>query len=979
MRAIGLCLMLTASAAWSQNLLVDPSIEQVQQPNQFGVPYAKWGGWKFEGDCRFAVGRIAHQGQTSALLVGGQGAKLRVYTPTLRAEPGRYRFTCWLRGLDLGVHAWGMTLDFAFADEKYMGVKKPGTFGWTKVELVREVKTAGDCTARIGLFTPGRLWVDEASVEKVPDATPITDAPVFGTEEKPIEPPGRLDPARAVACGECGYRNLPEWKTCYACGETLTARAAAPGPPVKPLASFEDGKAAPFDGGGVAVAENASDGKWSMRVDKDWASWEGAQDWTGYDFLDADVFNPNDAPQEVGVEVRDALTDGYWTRVNYNSVAPPGRSTLRMPTDIYVGEKSRPGRPLDKARVTRLVYIVGQPARGLFIDNIRLTRDDSADRVQVPGLRAFDFAPSGPAFRGFELVTPGTQYSAGRGYGFKDARIWRAFDVLQPDPLYQTFICVEAGQFAVDVPDGTYHVFINLDSPSGFWGEVQLYRRRQLRAEGKTVVDDRLDRDSFAKRYYRFADTEDRLDENTFDKYQKPYFGEKAFDVEVTDGQLNLEFEGENWAHCVSALVLYPAAQAEAGQRYLANLVERRRAWFDNYFKRIPPRGDRDADGLIPSVEPTPAEQTQGFVLFARDIMRDVPCNARPRRAEVTDRLSAMASAGELEPIVFSVYPLRDLGPMTVSVGDLKGPGGTLPASVVRLGVVSHRVSRVTMEGTVYTIEPRYVMPRDTTTIKAGTTSTFWLTLVTPNPVKAGTYTGEVTLKLGDKVAQRLPLSVRLFATPLAELDMPVGPWGCTIDLPWYGEDLGSLPRDTYRRCLARMREAGLTSFSGVPRLNLTGWDNGKPKIDFGAADQQMADAKAAGFRQLLVNYGSGIGGFDNYFVDQGAAQRGGFTDYSAFVKAVLAAIDQHAAQAGWLPVAYNLCDEPIGEAVDRSSANAEAWRKALPADMLTTGATSMTSPKPDDPHLRLSRALSIANLNGHDEAAIKAIHDAGG
>ena len=66
----------------AQNLLPDPSIEAIQPPNQFGVPFAQWSGWKFEGDCKFDVGRVVHDGAHSAVLLGGNGAKIRLFTPT---------------------------------------------------------------------------------------------------------------------------------------------------------------------------------------------------------------------------------------------------------------------------------------------------------------------------------------------------------------------------------------------------------------------------------------------------------------------------------------------------------------------------------------------------------------------------------------------------------------------------------------------------------------------------------------------------------------------------------------------------------------------------------------------------------------------------------------------------------------------------------------------------------------------------------
>lgn len=979
---LGLCLLGSSACAQAGgNLLPDPSIEASRERDRFGIPFAQWGGWIFEGAPEFRNGLLARGGATCAELVGAEGGKLRLYSPSLTLEPGRYRFSCYLRGLDVGTHAWGLSEDVCFADEQYYPLRRSGTFGWTRLELVKDIPARQEAVARVGLWAGGRLWVDDAEIVRVADDTPLGDGPTLGEEEAPVAPPGALDPARAARCPECGYRNMPEWGHCYACGEPLGAEVADEElPAVRQLASFEEGTVAPFTpAAGDAVAEHASDGRFALRLDREYIVWDGPQDWTGYDFVTCEAFNGSASPADLYIEVRDAATTDYWTRVNYNTVLPPGASTLIVPTDLYVGEKSRPGRALDKVHVTRFVFSIGEASAPVWFDNLRLTRDLS-DSVQAPGLQAFSFGPGGaPPLRGFTQVTPSTSYSPGRGYGLRDARIWRAFDVLQPDPLYRTFVCIEAGGFAVDLPDGRYHVFLNLDSPSGFWGEYQTYRERVVRANGVEVVRDTMDLARFRERYFRFAETDDSPDSNTFDKYQDAYFEEKEFDVAVTGGQLLLEFEGANWANCLSTVVVYPLEEAEAGREWLANLRERRRFHFDNYFKRVLPDPRRDGRETVPEFVPTAEEERDGYVLFARDWMRDVSANALPRREEVTTRLAAFASAGELEPIVFSLHPIRDLGMVSLSVGDLvAADGARIPAEAIRAGVVSHRLSRLTMEGTVYTIAPRYVMPRDSAEIREGTTTTFWLTLQVPRDVAAGEYRGSVQLRFASGEERSLELLVRAFATPLDEVDIPVGPWGSTIDLPWYAEDLGDLPRETFRACLAKMRDYGVTSFSGIPTIRIRGWSEGKPDIDFAQADWQMSEARAAGFSRVVINYNGGIQGFDNYFIDESAMRAAGFTSYVDFLRVVLAAVDSHAREAGWLPVAYNLCDEPLGEALPRAAENARAWREAAPPTLLTTGATSVESPAADDPHLALARALRIADLNGHDEAAIEAIHAAG-
>jgi len=105
-----------------------------------------------------------------------------------------------------------------------------------------------------------------------------------------------------------------------------------------------------------------------------------------------------------------------------------------------------------------------------------------------------------------------------------------------------------------------------------------------------------------------------------------------------------------------------------------------------------------------------------------------------------------------------------------------------------------------------------------------------------------------------------------------------------------------------------------------------------------------------------------------------------GFTDYSEFVKAVYGEVQKHADAAGWLPVYWNLADEPIGDDLKRSAENAEAYRKAFPkGPPLFTAASSFTGDKADDPHFRLSKAVHVADWNGHDEASVNLLHGAGG
>ncbi len=970
--AIAIVLVAAACARAGDNLVPDPSFEEPMEKNRWGHVFARWSGWIYEGECEFRVSQIARSGKHSLLMVGGNNPKIRACSDKLILEPGRYRIRAYLRGLDIGTGIWNQTTEFMFAG-KYMPLNKNGTFGWTPLEYVGEVSEKRDFShPSFGLMAPGYLWVDDVTVERVGEDVPLTAEPVLGQEEKPIVPPGALGD-EAVRCVECGYRNMPAWGRCYACGSLLEAiKAEVTGEPIRLITSFEDKN--PF-GGGTVVEQHATDGVKALRIDRSYVSMDAAQDWTGYEYVKADVHTDAEKPLELYFEVRDTATRDYWTRVNYTTIVPPGSSTLIIPTALYVGEKSRPGRPLIQSGVTRMVFSIGdKPQAPLFVDNVRLERDTATAKMLFEGLWAFDLGPSSaPMMEGFTPLDVSKRYTQGRGYGWKDARFWRTFDALQPDPLYQDFICVEQGGLAIDVPNGKYHVFVNMDSPSGFWGEYQRYRHRALVLEGEEHVDT-MDLDAFKLRYYRFWDAEDLPTENTFDKYQVPYFQEKQYDVEVSDGQLNVEFEGENWGCSVSAIVVYPDVKRADGERFLDFVRARRRFHFDNYFKRVlhTPTGG-------PSRK-SPAGRDRGFIVFSRDWMSDVYYNDRPLPGERVERLSGSAFAGEYEPLTVSVMPLDDLGKVTVSIGDLRGPGSaSIPATAVDVGYVQYRVSRVTMEGSVYTISPRLIMPRSSVLMPRDITRRFWLTVKVPADALPGVYRGAVNVvtELGDSLSVPLEFTVR--KGTLDPVDVPAGPWGHTIDLPWSGEEAAQWNRSMAVKSLRRLREYGFTTASGLPVITYRGFKNGAADFDFSVGDAQMKMFREAGFTMPVVTY-CALVGLNTYYQDEAAMRAAGFSDYSEFLRAVFGAVEKHADEAGWLPVYWNIGDEPIGENLTRSAENAEAYRRAFPkGPPWFTAASSFRGSDAADPHFRLSKALHVADWNVHDEDSVDLLHQAGG
>ncbi len=185
--------------------------------------------------------------------------------------------------------------------------------------------------------------------------------------------------------------------------------------------------------------------------------------------------------------------------------------------------------------------------------------------------------------------------------------------------------------------------------------------------------------------------------------------------------------------------------------------------------------------------------------------------------------------------------------------------------------------------------------------------------------------------------------------------------------------------RDLAVKSLRRLREYGFTTVSGLPVVAYQGFKDGVPQFDFAQADAQMKLLKDNGFRMPVLSY-CPFNGLSLYYKDEDAMHDAGFTDYSRFIRAVFGAVQKHAEAAGWLPVYWNIGDEPVGDDVERSAENAEAYRKAFPkGPPWFTAASSFRGSKRDDPHFRLSRALHVADWNDHDEASVNLLHEAGG
>ena len=169
-----------------------------------------------------------------------------------------------------------------------MQLKKNGTFGWTPLTYVVDIKEKKDAGPSFGLWAPGYFWIDDVAVVRGGPGRAADARAGPGARRSSRSRRRRALGRGPVRCPECGYRNMPAWGHCYACGTALEAGKVGRG--AGRQAAAPRSRTRIPSSGGTVVAEHATEGRKALRLDKGYTVWIGPQDWSGYDYLKVDLF-----------------------------------------------------------------------------------------------------------------------------------------------------------------------------------------------------------------------------------------------------------------------------------------------------------------------------------------------------------------------------------------------------------------------------------------------------------------------------------------------------------------------------------------------------------------------------------------------------------------------------------------------------------------------------------------------------------------
>ncbi|MGD9494928.1 MAG: hypothetical protein AB7Y46_01335 [Armatimonadota bacterium] len=706
-------------------------------------------------------------------------------------------------------------------------------------------------------------------------------------------------------------------------------------------------------------------------------------DWSPWDALVVDVYNPNEAPIPGALLVADqAWADtgrSYWNRHNSTTTFAPGPSRWVIPVrGLFRGEAGSRNndirRDIDSDRIVRLDLNFG--SRGstgrVIVDNIRFVR------VQRPeGVWAFDFGPDSQAVMlGWTGVSNRSAYTPEQGFGWgpEGGTPWEgaARDTTFGPMLTRDFCEAGGYSFHLDLPPGEYEVLVIFEN-SGYWGGEQATNSwRSISVGGQTVWEQQRPLGA-STALYRFEQIEP-VGVDLWDTYMAPELAKaERFRVQARPNGLTLRFEADVvWGSKLSALALHRAGDEAAGQ------------WLAEQMAALADEFRAQAVCLDPHPEefaPSPAWEERGLVAWPVGIEDTIaPHSTPPAPSEPGGlRLTAQAMRGEYEPACLAVRPLQELGECALSL-EMPARG----AVAAELSAVWYNTSRG-FGSIAYRVRPHTLRPVTRIALPAGVTREFVVTFRVGEDAAPGEY--GATLRL------QAPDGRELLAVPIT---LTVHDLTLERDTRFLMGFFGLMPPEKLLppgsadealvASLHTLREHGMNALSGGPSWRLTGWLNGRPQVDFAGVDEFFALCREHGFDRAINGYGGlrFVGLHQGY--EKGAAgekveQESGL-DYATALMRAWEVVDAHARANDWPTIFYAMCDETrVAETARRELEFMRLMAQAsarFPQTVQTSGAYSVSfTSRPTDEadlltwHQRFFEALDVSSLNGHDQSVM--------
>jgi hypothetical protein len=964
-------------AGAADNLLKNGAMDGDADPLR---PLAAWTAYLWEGTGE--VVRYAPGANAAAALIRNDGPGKQAIFQRVTLQPCTYKLSFEVASSELipNDYMTGATVHISGRSPGALTLEliRSGTHDWQQQVATFSVPAVDSTLIYFFNYGTGAFFVRNVQLTRAETCgnDPAVLSSATPTREKLVYSPP-IGPEGDLLAGYCSQPAFQSRAVCRRLSENSPTRERTMAKTLPPLILGDFEAQSPFSGYDVVTGTNALGGARSAKLLRgrymDAGRAQGLpSDWRGYDWLKLDALNRSAAPQPVYIEINDEKTTGYWSRVNWTTSVAPGRSTVFVPLNVYVGEKSviRERRRLDLATITKLV--ITSLHADLIVDNIRLEVEPTLAH-DFPELIKLDVGPStSPVFPSFTALHPGMPYKPELGYGFAPGtQFGRAEDRRHPGSLFNDWVSLKTGGIDIDLPNGQYQLWMMLEDP-GYWEYYPSFLQREVMAQGKVILEERRSVEEFWSRFYRHADDEDLPGDDVWERYVRKRYVPFTAAVRIDNGQLNLRFNSHGDPHgaTLSALIVFPLDQASEGAAFLSDLWDRLKTEFERLHVQVRPvqaelaaSSEKDIgltlDGELQILTQSPVEAVEHKLVVERPL--------------VTDTISVTVPRGFAQPVAIGLDARKEL-----RITNLK-----LDVPGVRASMFSIRrkMVRMTEDGSVYASLPQVLDPIETSPerpliLRGGATRWLWLDFEAAYTSQSGKTPGRLEFTLDDGRTFKIIIDATIARWGLPEADIPFGYLGSTPTYPATTYPaVGAKRYKEFAASISVLKSLGMTVITGgLGGPILKGYAHGSPAIDVRNVDRTMA-VLVTDFGGTVLSYlGLEPMGLSMRSVENTTQQYG--KPYADVLRDFLTALDNASKQHNWRPINFTIGDEPSDEDVENVLGVATAFRQAKPSAR-TNVFTSLINVD-TDPRRAFAGAVTDIYLTGHSLAAINLVKASG-
>ncbi len=773
--------------------------------------------WSFYGEgLGDYVSDVGYNDSNSLWLSSDWGEQKTAFYQWDKLTAGRYRVSFYVRAFNVQEGPEGYSF-WHFYDGG-SGTVSPfydlnGSYDWRKVEYDLEVNSSS-LTIWFRLKTAGQIWVDDFSLQKTSSPKielSIADAKPFKTRNPLVKEKSTLS-------------SLAKDKTIYSFETTEQGHPFA-------VTSFEKSK----------VGKLISQKFYNFEVNK---TLNG--NWSDYDRLSMDVYNPSSTFQDIYVTLTDKDSSNYWTQLNHKSHLGPGWNKLNFSLKQFVGERGshRFQRSLDLTKLQKFFLIIdpnnkaSSSIAGFYIDNIKLLNNSFP--TPPSGVQAFDFTSHKAMGRpGFSKVTTQHLYDENMRYGFVNPTFWRVEDSQYANETLRYSIGLLKGRFRVKVPNGQYRINLVIDK-LGYW-DTSFWSSRTVYINGKpTFKEARSKGSDYIADLLQFEGIEPSSSDHPFDLYLTKLFKPVEKTIEVANGYLDFEFEGDPSGISLNRLFFWEASKDKAAKKYLKEIYE---------------SDKKELDWLSrPLASIKASEPVQGTSV--KIINPDLLLRPDEVRQSSAQEISLFGGKGERPYAVIQLASSSN-GTVNWKISALSSPtGDVISGQKLKTSLIINQFTSPDLNHETYILAGKYLkdLERPEITLKGNESQYLWIEFPIDSRFKPETYRGEIVFDGKDK--RSIPIELKILPYELPKVDFPVGFFGIDpIPFTYFtGSGLEQLRRAYRKEALKELAEGGFTTFTGLPEVSAS-LEGNILNFNTSSLDQLLKDAKELGFDQPVFSY----------------------------------------------------------------------------------------------------------------------------